>query len=154
MEYSHEDAEWYLADLVEEIQVAGEEQNVVHINTVLIRARSAEEAYEKAMANGREGEHSYENTDGQMVTIRFRGLRNLVYVYGGLEDGDELIYEERIGVPEEELEGYITPKDQLIAFSSGDGVRVKPNYVSKEVVDKVHAMLNKRPEEDEDIHDE
>lgn len=151
---SSEDAKWFLADIVEEIQIAGEEQNVVHINTVLIRARSAEEAYEKAMANGRDGEHSYENTDGQMVTFRFRGLRNLALIHDELEDGAELIYEERIGVPEEELQGYITPKDELIAYYSGDGIRVKPNYVSKEVMDEVYAMLGMRPEDDEDTHDE
>jgi hypothetical protein len=151
---SPENAHWFLAEIIEEIHVADDEQNIVHINLVLIRARSDEEAYEKAMTNGREGEISYENTDGQLVTSRFLGLRNLLAVYNDLHDGALLIYEERLGVPEEELQGYITPKDQLAVFSTGDGETAKPRYASKEVVDEVHAMLGKRPEKDEGAHDE
>lgn len=151
---SPEYAQWFLAEIIEEIQVAGDEQNIVHINLVLIRARSDEEAYEKAMANGREGEISYENIDGKMVTSRFLGLRNLLAVYNDLNDGALLIYEERIGVPEEELQGYITPKDKLALFSTEIGEVDKPNYVSKAGVDEIHDTPRKVLEVDEDTHNE
>jgi hypothetical protein len=43
-EFSYElhtpDAEWYLAEIVEEFRIAGETQNIVHTNLVLVRADS------------------------------------------------------------------------------------------------------------------
>ena len=58
MGYIPEDAKWYLADIVLQIAVDDDPRSVVHINLVLIRADSPEEAYEKALALGAEGEAS------------------------------------------------------------------------------------------------
>lgn len=55
MAYIPENAKWYVAELVEEITVVGEPLNVVHKNLVLVRAGSPQEAYDKALALGREG---------------------------------------------------------------------------------------------------
>ena len=52
-------AEWYLAELVMKITVAGDPRNVVHQNLTLIRASSADEAYEKAIKIGKDGEDEY-----------------------------------------------------------------------------------------------
>src|SRR5580765_1915286 len=47
MAHVPKDAEWFLADLVQEIRVAGRRRNVVHVNHVIIHARSPEEADER-----------------------------------------------------------------------------------------------------------
>src|SRR5262249_3693296 len=116
MAFIPKDAKWYLADIVQEIKIEGESKNVVHINMVLIRANSPEKAYDKAVALGKEGEHSYENTEGKRVTITFRGLRDLNGIHDKLEHGAELIFSEKIGLTNKQIEKMVCPRDQLGVF--------------------------------------
>src|SRR5258708_29313561 len=94
---------WYLAELVEEIQIAGESENVVHNNLILIRADSPEEAYTKALARGSEINGSYEDIDGRKGMSIFRGLSDLNPILDELEDGAEIAYEELQGLSEDEI---------------------------------------------------
>ena len=114
-------ARWYLADVVLEHRVTGDPRNIVHINTHLVEAGSPDEAYEKALALGREGEHSYENTSGQCVDVVFRGLTQLNVIHDPLEDGAELMWSERIGVSEEQLRTWVSPKERLGVFAPIEG---------------------------------
>ncbi|EFH87679.1 DUF4288 domain-containing protein [Ktedonobacter racemifer] len=107
---------WYVAEIVEEIHVEGAEENVVHRNLVLIRANSAEEAFQKAMAHGQEGEMIYDNPQGQRVTSTFRGLSNLTEIYTDLEDGEEITYYQWVGLDEDEIQSMLLPKDELDIF--------------------------------------
>ncbi|HEY2588764.1 MAG TPA: DUF4288 domain-containing protein [Tepidisphaeraceae bacterium] len=59
MAYIPDNARWYLADIVLELVIEGDSRNVVHTNLLLIEAASPEQAYEKALALARAGEHSY-----------------------------------------------------------------------------------------------
>jgi hypothetical protein len=86
-----------IAQLVLEITVEDEVRNVVHIDYLLVRADSPEEAYEKAQRLGSEHETTYLNKDNKEVRIRFRGLRNLNVIYDDLEHGADLLYEEKLG---------------------------------------------------------
>lgn len=81
MGYILPDAKWYLAEIVEEITVEGDSCHVVHTNTILVRADSPDEAYERSIAIGRESEQSYTNPKGKLVTTRFRGLRDLNVIH-------------------------------------------------------------------------
>ena len=137
MGYIPEDAKWYLAEIIEQITVDGDLRNVVHTNLVLVRADSPEDAYEKAMELGRAGEQSYENPDGKRVTFRFRGLRDLNVIHGGLEHGAELIYSEDVDVDESDICKWVTPKEDLGIFlqiTQSPG----PDYSSREVMQKVY----------------
>ncbi len=97
-------ARWYLAGLILEHTIEGDPRNVVHVNTHLIEADAPEEAYQKANALGRAGEMAYANTDGKQVRVAFRGLRDLDVIHDDLEDGAELFYEERVGIPADALD--------------------------------------------------
>ncbi|WP_127081917.1 DUF4288 domain-containing protein [Dulcicalothrix desertica] len=44
-------------------------RNVVHVNIVLVRADSPEEAFDKAEELGRENEHTYLNPNHKTVTF-------------------------------------------------------------------------------------
>jgi hypothetical protein len=99
MGFLPEGARWYLAGLVLEHTIEGDPRNVVHVNTHLIEAGSPEEAYRKANALGRASELAYANTEGKQVRVAFRGLRDLDVIHDNLEDGAELFYEERVGIP-------------------------------------------------------
>ena len=96
------DAEWYVADLVVEIRVEGDQRSVVHINTVLVNARSPDEAFSRAWQLGQRSEQEYLNPSNRRVTFRFRGLRHLGVIQDPLEHGGEIVYSERIGLSESE----------------------------------------------------
>lgn len=69
--------EWFLATLIMEISVQGDTRNVVHRNLFLVSACSPEEAHDKAMRLGREGETTYGNPAGRAVRHSFRGVAQL-----------------------------------------------------------------------------
>ena len=108
--------EWFIGELVEEFKVAGQAENLVHINMILIKAGSAEVAYQKAIAFGQPANMTYRNTDGVEVTVRFRGLRDLYPVHDRLEDGAELLYEEHEGLSDEAIAEMVKPKEALAIF--------------------------------------
>jgi|HubBroStandDraft_1064217.scaffolds.fasta_scaffold221527_2 hypothetical protein len=116
MGYIPEGAKWYIADIVQEFKIEGERENVVHIDTTLVRADSPDEAFERALALGREGEDSYKNSSGRLVTVRFRGLKDLNVVDGELEHGTELLFERKDGMSELEMGDMVRKKDQLNVF--------------------------------------
>jgi hypothetical protein len=144
MGFIPEDARWYIADLLEEITISGESKNVLHRNSILIRADSPEEAYEKAGNFGRNSETSYLNSKNQNVSIKFRGIAELDVIRDQLEDGAELMYTERIGVAEDEITKLIPRKEQLGIFRP-----IKPSpapdYGSKEVRQAALEMMRKKP---------
>jgi Domain of unknown function (DUF4288) len=137
MGYIPEGAKWYLADIIEEIRVEGDPRNVVHTNVVLIQANSPIEAFEKAIAVGKNGETSYQNPDGKLVNIRYRGLRQLNVIHEEIEDGAEIAYEEEIGLSEEEIQGRVRGKEELAVFAPIER-SPGPDYAAREVVEEVY----------------
>ena len=139
MGYVPDDAKWWIAEIVEEITVEDDARNVVHINFNLIRADSPEEAYTKSLELGKQGQTEYDNSEGKHVQIRFRGLRNLSVMWDELEDGAELMYEERVGLSPDELRNCTRSKEQLdvfIPWKPPDFTKA-PDYGSKEIIDEV-----------------
>ncbi|MBC7969022.1 MAG: DUF4288 domain-containing protein [Verrucomicrobia bacterium] len=140
--YIPKDAKWYIAELVMECQIEGESSNVVHIDIVLVRADSPKEAFEKAEQLGREGEDSYLNPNDQRATWIYRGLRDLNVVHDELEHGTELMFEEKIGLSEDEVKALLTSKSQLNIFRLDQPRDPSyPNYISKEIMEEVLDMM-------------
>jgi hypothetical protein len=54
MAFIPEGAKWYLAELVQELRVAGDSRNVIWRNLTLVRADSPEHAYQEALRLGRD----------------------------------------------------------------------------------------------------
>jgi hypothetical protein len=141
MAHVPKDAEWFLADLVQEIRVAGSRRNIVHINYVIIRARSPEAAYARALSIGKRSEMSYENLDGKKVTIRFRGLGNLDAIYDPLGDECEIMYREKLGVTEKGIRKMVRPKRQLEVFMPIRERLGRPDFSSQEVMNELAKRL-------------
>jgi hypothetical protein len=135
-----EGATWYIAEVVMEITVEDEARNVVHINFLLVRAQSPEEAYEKALRLGNEHETIYLNRDGKKVQCSFRGLRNLAVVYESLEHGAELLYEEKVGVDQETLDALIRPKESLAVFAPIER-SPGPDYASAKIMREAERII-------------
>ncbi|BCM91756.1 hypothetical protein IAD21_03631 [Abditibacteriota bacterium] len=140
MGYIPPGARWYLADIVLEHTIEDEPRNVVHINTVLVRANSPERAYAHALQLGQEAEHKYQNTDGKKVETKFRGLSDLNVICDKLRSGAELIYQERTGIAEDEVTRLISTKEELGVFAERvKPTRGKPNYMPGSVMDMLKA---------------
>jgi len=137
MGFIPKNAKWYLADLVEEIRVEGERRNVVHTNCTLIRADSPEEAHTKAIALGKRGNTRYKNVNGKMVTIRFRGLRELNVIHDELDHGAEISFNRDVAVSEKIIRSLIRPKRRLGVFAPIQPSK-GPDYASAEVIQEVY----------------
>ncbi len=141
------DVEWFLAEIVLEIKVEGDSRNVVHNNWTLVRAHTAEEAYERAVQLGKGQESEYLNPEGKRVQFTFRGLRELSCIHDPLEHGSEITFEERIGISEDDVLKMLTPKTDLDVFKPWEPRKRGscPDYAAKDVVEAVEAMGIKRP---------
>jgi hypothetical protein len=109
------DTKWFLADVVLQYDEEGCPP-LIHVNTKLIRADSPEEAFIKARRLGQQEESEFQNTDGNLVRIRFRGLHDLFGICDELEDGAELLYEERTGLDEAQISALVREKQDLAIF--------------------------------------
>ena len=146
MAYIPESARWYLADIILEHVVENDPRNVVHVNTSLIQADSPEEAYAKALRIGSSEAREYLNASGAMVHVRFRGLRNLLVVYGDLDDGAELMYSEDVDVPEETLQRWIARKEELAVFEPRERRTGIPDLFPETIMRELEAEGFRRDE--------
>jgi len=135
--------QWYIAELILEINVEGDTRNVVHKNLILIEASSADDAYSKAIAMGKQNEMAYENPHGKNVRISYRGINKLNLIDDPLEDGAELMYEEDIGMSSAQIDDLIRPKNMLAVFR-GDMPTQGPDYRSKDIVNEAEELLRRQ----------
>lgn len=137
------DEKWYIAELVMECQIEDEPRNVVHVNILLVQANSPEDAFVKAEQLGREGEDFCLNPNSKVVTWTYRGLRNLMVIDDDLEHGAELMFEEEIGISEEDVQAMLSQKSQLNVFRPYEPRDADfPSYGSKDILDEVDRMIN------------
>lgn len=69
---------WYIAELTEELALAGGPRpSLIHRKTRIIFADSAEDAYEKALIMSAEHEPAYLNRNHESAQIRYWGLSEL-----------------------------------------------------------------------------
>jgi Domain of unknown function (DUF4288) len=143
MGYVPGDAEWYLAELIQELVVAEDPCNMVWRNLTLVHANSPDEAYEKALSLGNSGDTEYLNPSGKLVRIRFRGIAFMDVVHDPLEHGAELTFSSQTQVSEEELSRLIRSKEELELFRPIrrlDG----PDVSSQEIVREAETIADVR----------
>ena len=137
MGFIPKDAKWYLAEVVMLITVEGDRRNVVHLNSFLVRADSAQEAFKKSLRLGKGEETSFENSQDRRVLIRFKSLHDLNVIYDKLKDGAELTFSEMIGMTDKKIKRLVRPKSELAVFAPISRSR-GPDYGSKEIREKVY----------------
>ncbi len=145
MGFVPKDAEWYLAEIVQELTVADDLRNVVWRNLTLIHASSPDDAYERAIALGKSGDTKYLNPAGKLVTVRFHGLSYLDVIHDQLEHGAELMFHSEVGVCPNDLLKLLRRKEELRLFlpiRQAEG----PDVASGEVIQMVEEQFRiKRP---------
>jgi hypothetical protein len=139
MGFVPKDAEWYLAEIVQELTVADDPRNVVWRNLTLVHANSPDDAYEQALCIGRSGDTEYLNPAGKLVTTRFRGLSFLDVIHDPLEHGAELTFQSNVGVAPDDLQKLLLSKEELQLFRPNtrqDGPDVASGDVLQEVKER------------------
>jgi hypothetical protein len=114
--YSHK--KWYLAHEILFIEVddaSSQESFPVWENLILIKANNPEEAFEKAMINGRNSEEPV-TIQGVNGYLRFKGLKDLILINDDLEDGAELEWIE-YEVDKDKLNQLVRAKQDMHAFT-------------------------------------
>jgi hypothetical protein len=119
---------WYVAELVQEFAIEGEQDNVIHCDMLLIHANSPEAAYDEAIRFGA-GDATYTNPEGKTVTARFRGLKSLHRMWEEPHHGALVSWEKRTGMSETELQAWLPSKKELDAFKpeAEEAVEDTPN---------------------------
>lgn len=143
MAYIPQGAHWFVAELLLEITVQGDTRNVLHSNLTLIHAASPDEAYDKAIQLGRDAQAEYPNPASKNVRTVFRGISQLNVIYDRLEHGAELLFNERLGVSEEEIERLIPSKQSLAVFKPIEPTR-GPDYSSREILEGASHLIRDR----------
>lgn len=134
-------AKWYLARLVVAISVGRRKTVTVHVNTVLVRADSPNEAHEKALALGRSEEIRYENAKGEKVRFDFLGLRELTVIHDELEHGAELAFSESLGRTRAQARALVSRRSALGVFAPRIP-SAAPDYMSGELRKKLEAAMS------------
>jgi hypothetical protein len=144
MAFIPKDAKWYIGWIVLEFVIEDDPRNVVHINTLLIEANSPDDAYKKALELGKSQEMEYLNTDGKVVKVKFRGLRELNVIHDELEHGAELFYHQEVEVPEKAIRERIRKKRELAVFTKLEEMRDIPNFMPNSVMEAIKAHFGSR----------
>jgi hypothetical protein len=134
MAYIPRDAKWYIAEIVERLQVQGDPRAAVHVNLCLIEATGPAIAYRRALALGKAAEITYLNPKGRKVSIEFLGLRDLNVVHDRLEHGAELLYRQYVGLAAAAARKLVTRRTKLSVFRPLERPS-GPDYSSAEIVE-------------------
>jgi hypothetical protein len=115
---------WWVAMYIERFEYNDEKRRnlkrrcLAWENTILIRAKTREQAYRKAVAvgklgDGMEGWHSETKRRGRW---RFEGLTDLLPVYERLEHGCEIMWKEHENRTVRRIKSLVSGKDDLDVF--------------------------------------
>jgi hypothetical protein len=114
--------DWYIASYIHRFIVIGEDNEdlkkrfLAWKNTIIIKAKSPDEAYKKAIKIGKQGCKPYTNTDGERVRFVFEGLTTLLPIYEDLEDGAEILWAEHKNRSLKKIRRWIKSKKELEVF--------------------------------------
>ncbi len=144
-ESNKSDGGWYLADLIVEMTVGDQPLRAVHVNSVLVRAPDADEAYKLSIALGRDFDDEDVNPAGEAVTTRFVGLKQLSYIDTDLEHGTEICYRETFHPVDGDVPLPIRLREELDVFLAPHSSIKKPiDYSSGRIVAEALALIAAR----------
>jgi hypothetical protein len=112
---------WWLATYLERFEWHGSsaKRHLVWENTILIAAKNRDVALEKAEKFGRVGSGEwrlYGSPPGRKGRWRFMGIVDLLPIYGKLEDGEEVLWEEHPRMSTAMVKKLVKRKSQLSVF--------------------------------------
>jgi hypothetical protein len=125
---SNENGDWYIVEIIEKCEPVNRDEThelrrvITWGNHHLIKASSIEQAFDKAVKIGREGEYKFINSDNIEMEWIFVGIGDLLPIYEDIEDGSELMWTDygfisnrrtmRMSFEKQELMNLIKPKQK------------------------------------------
>ncbi len=120
---------WWIASYIERFEYYDENKNnparkcLAWENTVLVRARTREQAYRKAVALGRlsNGNEFWDSTNPKRKGAwHFEGLTVLLPIYDELTDGAEILWTEHANRSVKTIKSLVKRKQELSVFDDRD----------------------------------
>lgn len=117
---SNENRNWYIAEIIEKCEPLdrNEKQDLRRVTTWgnhhLIKANSAEKAYEKAIKIGKEAEYQFTNTDKVEMEWIFVGIAELVPIHEDIEDGAEIMWTDYGFISERKTKRFALTKEEIL----------------------------------------
>lgn len=118
--------DWYVATMLVRFEYDDEDKKDLNRrcrawrNTILFKASSPDEAYEKAMARGaleaEAGDFWEEGNESHTGHTVFEGLTSLLAVYDEIEDGAEIIWADYENRMVKTVKGWVKSKEELEVF--------------------------------------
>jgi hypothetical protein len=114
---------WWIASYLERFEYYDEDRRnlnrrcLAYENTILVKAQDREEAWRKAVTQGRLGQGSDCSDDtGRRGSWHFEGLTSLLPVYDELVDGAEVLWAVHAGRSVRKIRALVKGKRQLEVF--------------------------------------
>ena len=117
---SNKQKNWYIVEIIEKCEPVNriESQELRRVTTWgnhhLIKANSPEEAYEKAIKIGKEGEYKFFNENKVEMEWIFVGIADLIPIYEDIEDGAEIMWTDYGSISDRKARKKAQTKDQLL----------------------------------------
>ena len=115
---------WFVAVLIERFEYYSEDTNnpnrrcTAYENICLIKAKTAETAYKKAISLGKSCEGiECKDEKGRPGEWKFVGIAELLPVYDKIEDGAEILWKEYTNKAVKTIERMVSKKEELQIFS-------------------------------------
>jgi hypothetical protein len=95
---SNPNQKWFMVEIIEKLEPAARNESkdlrrvTTYGNFHLIKASSADEAYEKGVKLGQESSMVFTNSDKVEMEWSFLGIGELLPIYEDIQDGAELMY--------------------------------------------------------------
>lgn len=113
--------EWYVVEIIEKCEPVkrNEKQELRRVTTWgnyhLIKAKNPEEAFEKAVKLGKEGEYKFTNVDKLEMEWIFVGIGDLIPIYeDNIEDGVEIMWTDYGFISNRKAERFARSKNEIL----------------------------------------
>ncbi|MBF6640235.1 DUF4288 domain-containing protein [Flavobacterium sp. J49] len=117
----NQNGEWYVVEIIEKCEPVerNEKQELRRVTTWgnyhLIKAKSPEEAYEKAVKLGKEAEYKFTNESKLEMEWIFVGIGDLIPIYEeNIEDGAEIMWTDYGFISNRKTERFARSKKEIL----------------------------------------
>lgn len=119
---------WWIASYLQRFEYYDEDKKnlarrcLAWENTILIRARTREQAYRKAVAMGQSsnGSEAWDSNTKRRGAWRFEGLTELLPVYDRIEDGAEISWIKHENRSVRKVKSFVKRKRDLAVFDDSE----------------------------------
>lgn len=115
------DGDWWIAWLCERCEPPGTDpkdrrrRNTTWVNAVLIHAKDASSAYDKAVRIGKQGRYRFTNVRKEKMKWRFVGVWDLLPLYDNIADGEEIYWNDYGMMSAGKAQDRVMSKGQVLA---------------------------------------